>query len=57
MLKEGPDTLVTMLNLQEVEASPVLTTESDLYDPDSELRTGHPLLSKNLHSVRNLLML
>jgi DNA-binding MarR family transcriptional regulator len=36
VLEEGLDALVTMLNLQEVEASPVLTTESDLYDPDND---------------------
>jgi hypothetical protein len=35
VLEEGLDMLVTMLNLQEVEASPVLTAESELYDPDT----------------------
>jgi DNA-binding MarR family transcriptional regulator len=37
VLEKGLDMLVTMLNLQAVEASPVLTTESELYDPESEL--------------------
>jgi DNA-binding MarR family transcriptional regulator len=36
ILEQGLDTLVTMLNLQEVEASPMLTVESDLNDTESE---------------------
>ncbi|MCF8346841.1 MAG: MarR family transcriptional regulator [Bacteroidales bacterium] len=36
ILEQGLDTLVTMLNLQEVEASPMLTVESDLNDAESE---------------------
>ncbi len=36
VIEEGLDLLVTMLNLQEVEASPVLTTESELYESEHE---------------------
>lgn len=35
-LEEGLDTLVTMLNLQEMEASPLLTVEDDLNDAENE---------------------
>lgn len=35
-LEDGLDMLVTLLNLQEVEASPVLTMESDLNDTENE---------------------
>ena len=36
ILEEGLDTLVTILNLQEVEASPLLTMEGDLNDAENE---------------------
>ncbi|MEX2369778.1 MAG: MarR family transcriptional regulator [Bacteroidales bacterium] len=36
LLEQGLDTLVTLLNLQEVEASPVLTVESHLDGADNE---------------------
>jgi hypothetical protein len=35
-LEQGLDMLVTLLNLQEVEASPLLTMEGDLNDTENE---------------------